>query len=217
MAHEDEGHGRITIVIVDDHAMVAESFKRLLDAQPDIEVVAVAGGMREGTAVIAEVRPDVVLMDYSLPDGDGVAGTIAVREAVPDTKVLLLTGSDRATALQAAIEAGCVGYIEKTAPAETLIQAVRSAAAGDVVLSHRDLGRLMNPRVERRPERLTSREREVLTLVAEGLPNRVVAERLTLSLNTVRTHVQAVLTKLGAHSKLEAVAIARRQGLIDER
>jgi DNA-binding NarL/FixJ family response regulator len=206
----------IRVVIVDDHTMVAESFQRLLDAQPDIEVVGLASGLQEAISAATRHRPDVILMDYALPDGDGAAATLAVRAVLPSTKVLLLTGSDGSMALPAALEAGCVGYIEKTAAVDTLVQAVRAAAAGEVVLSHRDLGRLMGPRPERGPEVLTPREREVLTLVAEGLPNRTIAERLTLSLNTVRTHVQAVLTKLGAHSKLEAVAIARRRGLISD-
>jgi DNA-binding NarL/FixJ family response regulator len=207
----------IRIVIVDDHAMVAEGFRRVLEAEPDLAVVEVAPNAERGVAAVAQHRPDVVLMDYALPDGDGVAATRAIGEASPGTAVLMLTGAG-SVAVQAAFAAGASGYIEKTGPMESLAPAVRSAAAGRVVLSRRNLDRLVAPppQPEAEPDgpALTGRERDVLLLVADGKTNRAAAEALDLSVNTVRTHVQSLLAKLEAHSKLEAVAIARRRGLV---
>jgi DNA-binding NarL/FixJ family response regulator len=205
----------IRVLVVDDHEMVAESFRRVLEREDDIEVVAMAVTAAEAFEQAVAHRPDVILMDYLLPDGDGAATTVRIREDLPDVKVVLLTGSDIEAALPMALRAGCVGYLEKTSALEALAPAVRSAAEGEIVISPPDLTRLVSePPAEGAVDALTAREHDILTLMAEGLPNQAIADRLTLSVHTVRTHVQTVLAKLGAHSKLEAVAVARRRGLL---
>jgi len=206
----------IRVLLVDDHEMVAESFRRILEAEDDIEVVATASTAAAAFEAAVAHEPDVILMDYLLPDGDGVAATARIKERLPEVRVVLLTGSDVDAALPGALEAGCVGYLEKTGALDKLAPAVRAAASGEVVISPSDLGRIATePRSS--VADLTPREREVLGLLADGLSNRDIAGRLFLSVNTVRTHVQRILEKLPAHSKLEAVAIARRRGILKHR
>lgn len=206
----------ITVLLVDDHEMVAESFRRVLVAAGDIEVIGVVGTAADALAVAIDHHPDLILMDYVLPDTNGATAAREILARVPDAKILLLTGSEDRAALTAAVDAGCVGYLEKTNALDKLVAAVHAAAAGEVVLSPDELGRVAARRdaVGVGASRLTPRELEILDLLGEGLSNQAIADRLTLSINTVRTHVQTVLTKLRAHSKLEAVAIATRRGLL---
>jgi DNA-binding NarL/FixJ family response regulator len=206
----------VTVLLVDDHAMVAESFRRVLVASGDIEVVGVAGTVASATALAIDHRPDVILMDYRLPDGNGVAAARAILALLPEAKILILSGSEHSRVPIAAVDAGCVGYLDKTDEVAKLVAAVHAAAAGEAVLSADELRRISaeHKATGAASTRLTRREQEILDLVGEGLANQAIAERLTLSLNTVRTHVQTVLTKLGAHSKLEAVALATKRGLL---
>jgi DNA-binding NarL/FixJ family response regulator len=205
--------------VIDDHQMVAESILRLLDDEPDITVVGVATTADAGLALAREHRPDVVVMDYELPDLNGVDAARLIRDCSPATNIVMLTGGGGEEVLAAAIEAGCTGYLEKTRAFDDLVRAVRLAAAGEIVLPPGQLTRLL-PRLVRGPPApsrfgtLTKRELEVLALMAEGLANKTMAARLGLRLNTVRNHVQNLLVKLGAHSKLEAVAIASRHMLL---
>jgi DNA-binding NarL/FixJ family response regulator len=196
--------------------MVAESFRRVLGETHGIEIVGVATNAAEAVALAMDHRPDVLLMDYELPDADGAAAARAILARLPETKILMLSGSKHHRVLIAAVGAGCVGYVAKGDELATLVAAIRAAAAGQVVLSPVELRLIAIDKTTRDATsgRLTPREVEILDLVGEGLVNQVIAERLTLSLNTVRTHVQTVLTKLGAHSKLEAVAVARKRGLL---
>jgi two-component system response regulator DevR len=211
---ETAGDGeRITVLIVDDHAMVAESFRRSLELEDDLDVVGVAPTAADARAVAAARQPDVVLMDYALPDGDGVATAAAIVRQQPATKVILVTGSDASEALRGAIEAGCVGYLEKTMALSQLAVAIRAAAAGETAISPQHLARAMRPTPADEAQ-LTTREREVLGLIAAGLSNQAIADRLVLSLHTVRTHVQSILAKLGVHSKLAAATFARDNGLV---
>ena len=206
----------IRVLLVDDHEMVADSFRRLLSTCEDIEVVGIAGTATAGSAAAVDLQPDVALIDFKLPDANGAELAKRIRASVPGTRVLMLTGSDDPRALEATFEAGCVGYLEKTAAVDRLPAAIRAAAEGEVVIAPAHLERLRR-RKEVAPGLLTPREIETLRLMAEGLSNQVVAERLFVSLNTVRSHTQTILEKLGAHSKLEAVVLARRLGLLDER
>jgi DNA-binding NarL/FixJ family response regulator len=217
MTHDPRQTGSvIRLVLADDHDMVLESLRRRLDRENDLMVV---GTVTSGAAVapaVVEWRPDVVVLDFRLPDIDGVAVTRQVLAESPGTRILMLTGSGDDAALPAAMDAGCVGYLDKTAPFEHLVSGIRRAAAGELVLSAADLGAVLAAK-ERpaTPDLLTPREAEVLRLMAEGHVNRAIAEQLSVSVDTVRTHVQNLLSKLGAHSRLEAVAEARRRGFLD--
>lgn len=212
------GNLPIRVLLVDDHAMVAEAFRRLLCEEADIEVVGVAGCARDALSAADRLRPDVVVMDHQLPDGDGASAAGRMLESLPSTRILMLTGSNEVAVLRAALTAGCVGYLEKTGAVEGLATAVRAAAAGQTVITPQQLRRLHAQTAElpAGPAGLTRREGEILTLFSEGLPNQAIADHLGLRLNTVRTHAQAILEKLGAHSRLEAVAVARREGLLVE-
>jgi DNA-binding NarL/FixJ family response regulator len=207
----------LRVVIVDDHAVFAEALSAALELVDGVRTVGVAMTISEGAGLIAAVRPDVAVVDYTLPDGSGselVRRLGAAGVAVP---VVILTGVNDEAAFRDALEAGCAGYITKDRPLDELVSAVRAAAAGDMAVSPALLGRVL-PQL-RRSDRgharlLTPREEEILALVAEGLSNKAIAAELGLRLHTVRNHVQNVLTKLGAHSKLEAVALATRSGLL---
>jgi DNA-binding NarL/FixJ family response regulator len=208
----------VTVLLVDDHELVAESLRRVLVATGDIDVVGVAATAADATALAIDHRPDVILMDYLLPDANGATAARAILAQVPDAKILILSGSEHSGVPIAAVDAGCVGYLKKTVALDKLVAAVHAVAAGAVVLSPAELKGISAERtaVGAVSSRLTPREREILDLVGEGLANQAIADRLTLSLNTVRTHVQTVLTKVGAHSKLEAVTLATKSGLLTQ-
>jgi DNA-binding NarL/FixJ family response regulator len=209
-----------SILIVDDHSLVGETLRRVLDREPDLTVVAVVETAAAALEAAEGLRPDVVLMDYRLPDGDGATTAARLLEAIPGTKILMLTGSGDETTVSEALQAGCVGYLEKTAKVDRVITAIRQARDGELVVSATDLSRAVStpPAAvrRRRPDGLTEREAEVLELLVEGLSNRDMADRLYVSVHTVRAHIRALLAKLGAHTRLEAVATARRQGLLDK-
>jgi DNA-binding NarL/FixJ family response regulator len=202
-------------MIVDDHDMVAESFRRALADEADLAVVAVTGTCADAIAAAADQRPDVILMDYVLPDGDGVSAAARIREFLPDARTILITGAVAPEALNAALNAGCVGYLEKTGPIDRLAGAIRSAASGGLVLSVENLARAVAtpPTTE---TALTKRESEVLAMLGRGLSTKAIAEEASLSAGTVNAHVARILSKLNVHSRLEAVAVARRQGLLQD-
>lgn len=207
----------IRVLVVDDHEMVAQSVVRILADEADFEVVGIAGDVEAAVARARADRPDVVVMDYQLPDGDGVAATVRIREERPETVVLLLTGSGNEQLLVRAIEAGCAGFLTKQKAVTELVHAIRVVASGDAWIPPELITSLL-PRLHRTHRGmgsdLTPRELDVLRLAAEGLPNSRIGERLGLSVNTVRNHMQSAISKLGAHSKLEAVSVAVREGII---
>jgi len=209
--------GPIRVVICDDHQVVADGLAAILAMEPGIEVVDVTNSMAEAVAAAREQRPDVVLMDYGLPDGNGAEATRAVKDVRPEAKVVMLTSFVDEETLVAAIEAGCSGFVPKHKGTSELTVAIRLAAEGEAVVSP-DMLALLLPRLARSNRGLghdlTPREREVLQLLSDGESKDRIGERLFLSPNTVRNHIQGVLSKLGAHSRLEAVAIAAREGLI---
>ncbi|HYR63855.1 MAG TPA: response regulator transcription factor [Actinomycetota bacterium] len=217
---EGAGAGRreIRVMVVDDHQLLAESLLMVLDEEPDMTVVATAASVAEARLNARRHTPDVVLMDYRLPDGLGTDAARFIREENPIVRVVMLTGFPDDAILVAAIEAGCSGYITKDSAVSEAISAVRAAYAGEALISPSMLARLL-PKLRRDyrgvGSTLTDREREVLSLLAGGSQNSTVADQLFLSVNTVRKHVQSILSKLGAHSKLEAVAVAVREGIID--
>lgn len=207
----------IRVLIVDDHEMVGDALAVALRRHDDVAIVGIARTGREGVALIRETSPDVVLLDYQLPDVDGVTVARMIKQQAPTTKVVLLSGVLTEQIALEAVEAGCSGFLTKTRGVTELVGAVRAAHAGESLLDPSLLAHIL-PRLRREPRAravdLTAREREVLALMAEGMTNETLAARLELSPHTVRKHVQNILDKLGAHSKLEAVAIAAREGLV---
>jgi DNA-binding NarL/FixJ family response regulator len=206
-----------TVVIVDDHRMFAESLARLLGDEADIDVVGVASDSDEALELVGRVHPSVVLLDYLLPGRDGVQVAQDIKHIHPATMVVMLTSSSDDRVLLAAIDAGCSGFITKDHAATDVAGAVRAAATGEALITPEQLVRLLPQLGTGRNgvgADLTDRERELLQLLAGGGTNKALAAELHLSVNTVRNYVQSVLTKLGAHSKLEAVAIAVREGII---
>jgi DNA-binding NarL/FixJ family response regulator len=209
---------QVRLLIVDDHGMFADSLRLVLSAEPDLTVVGTAATLAQARAMVVSSEPDVVLLDHRLPDGLGVDSIGELKALRPDTKVVVLTAAAEDSMLVTATEAGCAGFILKTSPLDELVAAVRTAAAGEIMVSSDLLARLLNRlhhQYERPPHDLTTREREILELIAEGLTNGAIAKRLFISVNTVRNHVQSVLAKLEAHSKLEALSVAIREGLIE--
>lgn len=206
-----------TVLLVDDHAVLSESLSALLGTQSDLDVVGTARTLAEARRLVESSRPDVVLLDVALPDGDGIAEIPTLLERHPGARVVVLTGTTSDRVLVAAVEAGAAGFLSKSGGVRRVVDTVRAAAADEAVLPEATLERLlplMQQHAEERQARLTGREVEVLQLVAEGLTNAAIAERLVVSLHTVRNHVARISRKLGAHSKLEALSIALRQGLV---
>ena len=205
------------VLIVDDHEVLAASLSQVLDHEPDLTVVGAAGTLEKARAQLATERPDVVLLDHRLPDGDGVEAIPDLLALRPEASIVVLTATTADHVLVAAIEGGASGFVSKTRGLDEVTSAVRAAAAGESVISPEMLARLL-PRLHRRAaephDKLTEREREVLQLLAEGLSNAAIAERLFVSVHTVRNHVANLSNKLGAHSKLEALSIAVREGLL---
>jgi DNA-binding NarL/FixJ family response regulator len=209
----------VRVLIVEDHDMVARGLEAVLDAEEDIEVVGRAAGVDDGVARYAQLGPDVVVMDYRLPDGHGTDATRRIREQDPDAVVLLLTGFDDAEVVAAALDAGCSGFVTKDASLDNLAGAIRSVARGAAVFPAGQLARALRP-AAREPQiggDLTTREREVLMLLSEGASTEEIAHQLFLSLHTVRNHVRNILTKLQARTKLGAVIVAARAGIVDLR
>jgi DNA-binding NarL/FixJ family response regulator len=217
----------ISVVVADDQTLVRTGFKALLDAEADIEVVGEAGTGAEAVALALDRRPDVVLMDIRMPDVDGLAATRQITDH-PDlgaVKVLVLTTFELDEYVYEALRAGASGFLVKhTEPAE-LIRAVRVVAGGDALLSPGVTRRLIATFTERSSEAspaepdprvvelLTAREREAVTLVADGLSNDEIAERWVVSNATVRTHVSRAMSKLNARDRAQLVVFAYRTGL----
>lgn len=211
----------IRVLVVDDQAMIRAGFRMLLGDEPDIEVVAEASTGLQAVHAAAKFEPDVVLMDIRMPELDGLEATRRIIAADPDARVLILTTFDLDEYVYEALHSGASGFVLKDDPPEQLIAAVRTVAVGDALLSpgvtRRVIARFASaPRAEPPAglEELTSREHEVLLLVAEGLSNGEIAERLVIGETTVKTHVAHVLQKLGLRDRVQAVVIAHQAGLV---
>ncbi len=210
--------GRVRVLVVDDHQMFAASLAHALESEPDLLVVGQATSVAEAQNLVASTAPDVVLLDHRLPDGDGVSAIAGLHAVRPSAQIVVLTATASDRVLVAAMEAGAAGFIAKTQRLSDVIEGVRAAAQGESVVSAKLLSRLL-PRLRRQAggagADLTEREREILDLLAHGLSNADIAQQLTISVHTVRNHVANLSAKLGAHSKLEALSIAVREGLVD--
>jgi DNA-binding NarL/FixJ family response regulator len=207
----------ITVVIVDDHLLVADGLAAALDALDDITVLGIAGSCAEAAEAVAREQPRVLLLDQRLPDGLGTDALPRLLAACPTLKVLLMTADTSDEVMVKAIESGCAGFIRKGARTPELIVAVRSAANDEAVISAEDLRRIM-PRLRHghRPgDDLTPRERTILELLAQGTTTAGISQSLFIANTTARNHVQSIISKLGAHTRLEAVAIALRENILD--
>jgi two-component system, NarL family, response regulator LiaR len=201
----------IGLVLADDHRVFAEGLGVMLDAQDDLAVLGVAHDSRQAMELAGRHEPTVVLLDAHMPGADLATTLRAVKAASPDTKVLMLSADTRQETIAEAMEAGADGFLAKDASSRQVAGAIRTLVDGtaSVVAAAEPAARpTRDPSVDLRVRTLSSREREILGLLANGWSNRRIAEECFLSLNTVRTHVQNVLVKLGVHSKLEAVAFA---------
>jgi DNA-binding NarL/FixJ family response regulator len=214
----------ISVVVVDDQEIVRAGFAALLETQSDLTVVGTAANGEEGVRVCRDRHPDVVLMDVRMPTLDGIEATRQLSEdGAPTPKVIMLTTFDLDEYVYDALGAGASGFLLKDVAAETLFDAVRVVAAGEALLAPTVTRRLVSefarlrPMLPRRPDELgelTPRETEVLRLVAEGLSNGEIAERLVVSDETVKTHVSRVLTKLRLRDRTQAVVVAYECGLV---
>lgn len=210
------------VLVVDDHQTVAELLAIALRYETDIECVGRAATAAEGIALAEQYQPDVVLMDLSLPDMDGLQATAMIKDAHPEMRIILLTAATDPRLVAKAAGAGACAFVPKSAGLEVLLEAIRGARHGAMVVDPAVLTALADlaTRPVRRDQQrqvgsLTGREQDVLGLLGTGLDVRRVAQRLNISLNTCRGHVKSVLAKLGCHSQLEAVVVATRLGLLD--
>ena len=213
----------IRVLVVDDHTLVRQGIVGLLASQPDIEVVAQASSGAEALAAVAETHPDVVLMDIAMPGIGGLNATREVRQRFSGVQVVILTIHDREDYLSQALRAGALGYVLKGADVQDLLAAVRAAQRGDVYLFPSAAKQLVADYVRRAKggedrevwDGLSDREREILTLIAQGMTTPGIAAALYLSPHTVQSHRDHIMTKLGLHSKAALIRYAIARGLIE--
>ena len=211
---------KIRILLAEDHAVVREGTRELLDREEDLEVVAEAGDGEEAVRLATSQRPDVVLMDIAMPKLDGIEATKRIKAINPAIAVLVLTAYDDDQYVFALLEAGAAGYLLKDVHTDELIKAIRAVYAGESVLhpviARKVINRFARPTDKRREEstldQLTERELEVLKLAAKGMTNRQIANELTLSIHTVQAHLSNIFGKLGVGSRTEAVLYGLRKG-----
>ncbi|MCS6940094.1 MAG: response regulator transcription factor [Roseiflexus sp.] len=205
----------IRILLVDDHAVVRQGLKMFLSLDSDLQVVGEAENGEDAIRLTRALHPDVVLMDLLMPVMDGSTATALIRREFPETEVIALTSVLEDEAIMKAMRAGATGYLLKDTQAEELRRAIKAAAAGQVQLSPQVAARLLREvRIPESPEKLTSRETDVLRLLALGRANKEIARELDIGEKTVKTHVSAILHKLGVPSRTQAALYAIRIGLV---
>jgi DNA-binding NarL/FixJ family response regulator len=212
------GRPVVRVLIVDDHRVVADGLRLVLDEHPDLQVIGTAGDGATALRLASMTPPpDLVLVDYRLPDMTGAELAAQIRDRQPGVRVLFLSMVVSAPLIREAVKAGARGYLVKTQPAEELVDAVRRAARGEMLVPAATLAELVVGADEGAQllDRLTPRESDVLRLLAAGLDNRAIAARLGIGYVTARSHLRNLSSKLGAHSKLEILARAVELGLID--
>ncbi|MCX5076141.1 response regulator [Streptomyces sp. NPDC060334] len=212
---------RIRVLLVDDHQVVRRGLRTFLEVQEDIEVVGEAADGEEGIARAEELRPDVILMDVKMPVTDGIEALRRLREAANPARVLIVTSFTEQRTVVPALRAGAAGYVYKDIDPEALAGAIRSVHAGHVLLQPEVAQALLAQEgqgaASSRPGSLTDREREVLSLIADGRSNREIARALVLSEKTVKTHVSNILMKLDLSDRTQAALWAVRHGIVDVR
>ena len=203
----------ITALIVDDHEVVREGLRLSLSRAPHIRVVGEAGDGQAAIDLAERRRPNVVIMDVRMPGMDGLEATKTLSEKLPDVAVLIFTAFSERSLLSRGLESGAKGYILKEAPHETLVRAIEKVAGGESFIDPALMPAFLTGKD--REEMLTAREREILQLLADGMSNADVAQRLFISQETVKSHVRHILAKLEADTRTHAVAIALRDAIID--
>lgn len=210
------------IVIVDDHILFREGLMAIIHPEPDIEVVGMAGTVREAIELVRTVKPDIVLMDFSLPDGNGAEATRMILMECPECKIVFLTMSEEDEDLFEAIRSGAKGYLLKNMQPRKLVVALRSVQKGESALSRSMTTRLMEELSRTKKTEypqdatLTHREADVLRALASGLSNQEIAERLYISENTVKYHVHSMLGKLGLNNRRELASYAQEHGYLKQ-
>jgi DNA-binding NarL/FixJ family response regulator len=213
-------NNHIRLVVVDDHILFREGLVAIVRSEPDIEVVGQAGTVREAIDLVGSVKPDVVLMDFGLPDGTGVEATRAILKEQPECRIVFLTMSEEDDDLIAAIRSGAKGYLLKNMQPTKLVTTIRSVHQGESALSRSMTLRLMEELTRTKEPMhtgdptLTRRELEVLRELASGFSNAEIADHLVVAENTVKYHVHSILDKLGLADRREAAEYARKHGLL---
>ena len=214
--------GKIKIVIADDHAVVREGTRQILEQEPDLEVVGEAGDGEEAVRLAGDFKPDVAIIDIAMPKLDGIEATKQIKALYPTVAILVLTAYDDDQLVFSLLETGAAGYLLKSVRGSELIDAVRAVYAGESVLHPSIARKVLNrfalvcgePREQKPAEALTEREREVLRLATRGLSNQVIADELCLSLRTVQAHLGHIFNKLQVSSRTEAVVRALKEGWV---
>ena len=207
----------IRVMVVENHQVVSDGLVALVSDQPDMVMIGTAGSVAEAIAQAGELAPDIVLLDFRLPDGTGAEAGMRIRELLSETRLIFLSRDDSEAAQVAAIEAGASAFVHKSRAADEVIETIRLVSQGQNLITPRTIATLLNKRktMSAQLQSLTPRERDVLRRVAAGVSSRDIARELGISYTTVRTHIRSLGRKLGVHSKLEATAKARELGLVE--
>ncbi|MDX1417878.1 MAG: response regulator transcription factor [Candidatus Promineifilaceae bacterium] len=213
---------KITLILADDHTLVRSGLRMLLEAQPDMEIVAEVENGREAVEQVLEMKPDVVLMDVMMPEINGIEATRRIKEMLPETAVIALTMYEDEQYFYEMLKAGAAGYVPKRAAPEVLVTAIHTVVSGEVFLYPSVATQLVDSYKLKDSDsdssalsQLSPRELEVMNLIADGLTNQEISTRLEISVKTVDRHRENIMRKLDVHSRIDLVKVAIKEGLID--